>query len=90
MRKLKKMLTPEMLEQIIFNNFTLIDYIMLKDFESEYDRHNFIEYIFSLKEVSDNTKLNIYLKMLLFEVDSCFININKEYDSNLLSVRYRC
>ena len=62
-KKIKKNLTPDMLEQVIFNKFTLIDYIMLKDFDSAYNRRDFVEYIFSLEEVSDTAKLNTYLKM---------------------------
>lgn len=87
-KKIKKNLTPDMLEQVIFNKFTLIDYIMLKDFDSAYNRRDFVEYIFSLEEVSDTAKLNTYLKMLLLGVESCFIEPNRNYDPNLCSVAY--
>lgn len=86
--KIKKILTPDMLEQPILNNVMLIDYIMLKDFASECNRRNFVEYVFSLEEVSDNTKLNLYMKMLLFGVESCFTNPNRDHDSNFCSVAY--
>lgn len=87
-KKIKKLITPDMLEQIIFNDFMLIDYIMMKDFDSEYNRRDFIEFVFNMEEVSDNTKLNIYLKMLLFGVESCFVNPNRDFDSNFCSIAY--
>lgn len=87
-KKLKKVLFPEMLEQKILNNLLLIDYIMLKDFESEYDRRDFIQKVFRSDKVSDETKLKIYVKILSFGVESCFINPNRDYDENFRTIAY--
>jgi len=87
-KKIKKMLFSEMLEQKILNDFTLIDYIMLKDFESEYDRRDFIQKVFKMDKVSDETKLNIYIRILSLGVESCFTNPNRDYDENFRTIAY--
>lgn len=87
-KKLKKILLPEMVEQKILDNLLLIDYIMLKDFESEYDRRDFIQKVFKSDKVSDEIKLGIYLKMLSLGIESCFINSNREYDENFRTIAY--
>lgn len=87
-KKLKKILFPEMLEEKIVDNLLLIDYIMLKDFESEYDRRDFIQKVFKTDKVSDEVKLNIYLKMLTLGIESCFIKPNRDYDENFRTVAY--
>ena len=87
-KKLKKILFPDILEQKILDNLLLIDYIMLKDFESEYDRRDFIQKLFKSDEVSDGVKLNIYLKMLSLGIQSCFIKPNRDYDDNFRTVAY--
>ena len=87
-KKLKKILFPEILEQKIVDNISLIDYIMLKDFESEYDRRDFIQKVFKSDKVSDTVKLNIYLNMLSLGIESCFNKPNREYDENFRTIAY--
>lgn len=87
-KKIKKILFPEMLEQKILNNLSLIDYIMLKDFESEYDRRDFIQKMFRSDKVGDETKLKVYIRILSLGVESCFINPNRDYDENFRTVAY--
>ena len=87
-KKLKKVLLPEMLEKNILEDLLLIDYIMLKDFESEYDRRDFIQKVFKSDLISDKVKLNIYLKMLSLGIESCFIKPNRDYDENFRTVAY--
>ena len=84
-KKLKKIMLIEMVEEEIIKDFYLINYIMIKDFESEYDRRDFIQKVFKCKKVSDNTKLKIYLKILSLGVESCFINPNRQYDESCTS-----
>lgn len=87
-KKLKKLLFPEFLEQKVLDDLSLVDYIMLKDFDSEYDRRDFIQRLFKSDQVSDETKLKIYLKMLSLGFHSCFINPNRDYDENFRTIAY--
>lgn len=87
-KKLKKTMFLELLEHKVIDNLLLIDYIMLKDFESEYDRRDFVQRLFKTDQVSDYTKLNIYLKILSLGIISCFTKANSDYDENFRTVAY--